>query len=63
MPLTGNLSEKAGSGGSGLLYFVLLHFMDADIILCNISFMTDLIGNKKYTGKAVLCVVRNKWAS
>jgi len=23
--------------------------MDADTILCNISFMTDLIGNKKYT--------------
>lgn len=59
MLLTGNLAEKAGPGGSSLLYFVLLHFMDADIILCNISFLTHLIGNKKHTGKAVLCVVRS----
>lgn len=40
MPFTGNLSEKAETGGSSLPYFVLLNFMDADRILCNISFMT-----------------------
>ena len=63
MPLTGNLSEKAGPAGSGLMYFFLQHLMDADIIPCNTSFMTDLKRNKQHAEKVSLCVVREERAS
>lgn len=63
MPLTGNLSEKAGPAGSSLMYFFLQHLMDADIIPCNTGFMADLERNKQHAEKVNLCVVREERAS